>query len=75
MQFASDFSAARFVDKLREEHDRDERMAADLTMLRVSARARVRISINAYMKSLTRELPLLERTKEMFNCSNQGRLC
>ena len=34
MQFASDLSAARFVDKLREEHDRDERMAADLTMLR-----------------------------------------
>src|SRR6516225_7927749 len=34
MQFASDVNAARFVDKLREEHDRDERMAADLTMLR-----------------------------------------
>jgi len=34
MQFASDLSAARFVDNLREEHDRDERMAADLTMLR-----------------------------------------
>jgi hypothetical protein len=34
MQFASDFSAARSVDKLQEEHDRDERMAAGLTMLR-----------------------------------------
>jgi hypothetical protein len=69
------------IQTIFEERYRDERLAADLcamTMLRevgsLCARE-VRISIYAYMKSLTWELPLLERTKEIFNCSNQMRLC